>query len=119
VHTNIIHNKMVDSLTEFFSETCDIQSFNISLTSEYNVPEKSWSDVYSGIACAIGEDTGQEVKQDDKTVRRSTHRIVLKGVYDVDKTMRVVIGNRYFDILYVSTGSRDVKTSLICEEVSV
>jgi head-tail adaptor len=121
VNTNIIHTGFLDNLSGFFKNTCSIQEFTITYN-DYNEPVKSWSDKFSDIPCAIGEDDSKgstETKEGDKTVRKSTYRIVLKGDYEIDETMRVSVGSDYYDIIQVVDDLRGIKTSVICEKVEV
>ena len=109
---------MIDNLGNFFPDTCTIQKFTAT-SGDYNEQEKTWTDKFTNVACAIGEDTEQEIKMEDKTIRNSTHRIVLKGQYDINEKDRVKVGDDYFDILLATGGVRSIKTSLICEKLNV
>ncbi len=108
----------MDSLKDFFPDTCTIQEYTSSL-GDYNAETKSWTDKFTDISCAIGQDTQQEIKQEDKTVRNSTHRIILKGKYDINEMNRVKSGSDYFDILLATEGVRNVKTTLICQKIEI
>lgn len=114
----MIHPDMVDSLGNFFPDTCTVQEFSTTYN-DYNEPVKSWTDKFINVACAIGEDTQQEIKMEDKTIKNSTHRIVLKGQYDISEKDRVKVGDDYFDILLATEGTKGIKTSLICEKLNV
>ena len=122
MNTNLIHPDMIDSLGNFFPEVCTIQEFDVTKNG-YNEPTKSWSDKFTDLKCAIGEAAGKDLnmedKRGDKTVRKATHRIVLKDAYDVSEKDRVKIGSDYFDVLLVTEGVRGVKTSLICQKLSI
>ncbi len=114
----MIHTDMISSLGDFFPDTCTVQEFTTTYN-DYNEPVKSWTDKHTDVYCAIGQDTQQEIKMDDKTVRNSTHRIILKGQYDASEKDRVKVGSDYYDILLATEGVRGTKTSLICEKVTV
>lgn len=118
MNTSIVHPDMITSLDRFFTKTCTIQEFTYS-SDKYNAQKKTWKDKHRNVKCAVGEDTQQEIKQEDKTIRNSTHRIILQGVYDVTELDRVKIDDNYYDILLATEGMQGEKTSLICEKVVI
>ncbi len=121
MNTNLIHTDLLDSLSDFFNQTCSIQEYSVTYN-DYNEPIKSWSDKFSDIPCMVGEDDSKsltETKEGDKTVRNSTYRIILKGNYAVDETMRINVGSDYYDVIQVVDDSRSVKTSVVCEKVQI
>lgn len=114
----LFHINWLNSLDYFFDRLCTIQEKTNESVSESGMVENDWTDVFSGVPAMIGKESGQEVKATNDTYSKATHRIVLKGLFDVKSGMRAVVDGLKFDILYPIADSKSQKTSLIVQFIN-
>ena len=119
----LIHPRMLERLQDgFFPSTVTIQQATDARGADGAVTQM-WADLagHVNLTCNVVPETSQssqEIRRDDMTLQRSTHRVNLAAPYaSITERMRAISGGVTYDVLLVTNDSQAVQTSLICERL--
>ena len=116
----MIHPDMMTKLTDFFPETCEIQSATVASSGE--TEPSGWTDKLTGLKGRISEwnpsRKGDVMRREDGTIIMHPWHVVLQTYQStITEKDRLVIGSTNYDILSVHFDSEDEMTRLIVEIV--
>lgn len=102
---------------EQLKHTVSIQQQSATQDS-YGEPVDTWTDVLTGIYAFVDPTGGNEFYAAQKINAEATYNVWLRYASGIKPSMRVVYGNKYFNIMYVQNiEERNKWIRLVCKEV--